>query len=66
MKICNFIKPELDNFRANCNFTDEELQFFEYRAKDMPISVISSYMNISESKANRLSKQIKKKIMRII
>lgn len=66
MKICNFIKPELDNFRTNCNFTDEELQFFEYRAKDMPISVISSYMNISESKANRLSKQIKKKIMRII
>lgn len=66
MKICSFIKPELDNFRMNCNFTDEELQFFEYRAKDMPISIISSYMNISESKANRLSKQVKRKIMRIL
>lgn len=66
MKICDFTKPELDIFREQCNFTDEELQFFEYRAKDKSLVEISHLMNISEAKASTLSKKIKRKIMRVL
>lgn len=66
MKICDFVESELNMFRNKCNFTSEELQFFEFRAKDMSIITISSLMHISESKANRLSKQIKNKIIKVL
>lgn len=66
MKICDFVKWELDMFREECNFTDEELEFFNYRAKDITIEAIAEKMNISEGKANVLSRKVKKKIIKIL
>ena len=45
MKICDFVESELDNFRNKCNFTDEELEFFNLRAKDKSLVQISQIMN---------------------
>ena len=66
MKICDFVESELDNFRNKCNFTDEELEFFNLRAKDKSLVQISQIMNISEAKASVLSKKVKKKIMKVV
>ena len=66
MKICDFVESELDNFRNKSNFTDEELEFFNLRAKDKSLVQISQIMNISEAKASVLSKKIKKKIMKVV
>lgn len=66
MIISDFVEWELEKFRKECNFTDEELEFFNYRAKNISIEQIAELMNISESKANKLSRKVKSKIIRII
>jgi hypothetical protein len=66
MKICNFVEPELELFRAQCNFTDEELEFFNKRAKNISIDTIAEQMSISIAKANKLSKNIKYKITKVL
>ena len=66
MKICDFVKWELDMFRRECNFTDEEMEFFNYRAKNVPIEQIAELMNISKGKADVLSKKVKQKIIKVL
>lgn len=66
MNISDFVEWELNKFRKECNFTDEELEFFEHRAKNIPLEKVAEKMNISESKANKLSKKVKSKILKVI
>ena len=66
MKIRDFTKPELDRFRELCNFTDDELAYFELRAKDKSNVEIALSMNISESQVSKLAKRVKSKIIRVI
>lgn len=66
MKICDFVEWELQKFRDECNFTIEELEFFNYRAKNIPIELIADMMNISVGKANKLSHKVKSKMIRIL
>lgn len=66
MKICDFTKPELDRFRELCNFTDDELQYFNLRAKDRTNVHIALAMNVSESQVSKLAKRVKSKIKRVL
>ena len=66
MIISDFVEWELEGFRKECNFTDEELFFFNRRAKNIPIEQIAEEMNISVGKANKLSAKVKKKILKVI
>ena len=66
MIISDFVEWELQKFRDECNFTDEELEFFNYRAKNKTIEVIAELMNISTSKADTLSRKVKQKILKVI
>lgn len=66
MIISDFVEWELRKFREECNFTDEELEFFNYRAKNISIETIAEKMNISVGKANKLSSKIKKKIIKVL
>lgn len=66
MIIADFVESELQHFRNNCNFTDEELEFFNYRAKNMTIENIAELMNVSVGKANKLSRKVKDKIIKVI
>ena len=66
LQICDFTVPELDRFRELCNFTPDELEFFNLRSRDKSIVEISLIMNISESKASVLSSKVKKKIIKIL
>ncbi len=66
MKLRDFTVPELDKFKALCNFTSDELEYFELRAKDYSNVAIALQMNVSESQVSKLAKRVKSKIIRII
>lgn len=66
MIISDFVEWELQKFRDECNFTKEEMEFFNYRAKDMTIEQIAEEMSISVGKANKLSSKVKKKIIKVL
>ena len=66
MIISDFVQWELDRFRKECNFTDEEEYFFERRAKNITIERIAEEMNISIGKANKLSAKVKRKILKVV
>lgn len=65
MKIYDFTIPELDYFREKCNFTPEEKEVFEYRAKNISLEYIAEIMNISVSTAKRISRRVNKKIIKV-
>lgn len=66
MKICNFVKPELDFLRENCNFVNLEIQIFELRAKGIPLEEIAEALNISSDTARKVSQKINKKIGKVL
>lgn len=66
MKIRDFTVPELDRFRELCNFTDDELRYFNLRSRDKSNVQIAMEMNISEAQVSKLAKRVKSKILRII
>lgn len=66
MKIQDFTKPELDYFRDWCNFTPDELEYFNLRSQDMSNVQIAMTMNVSDSKVSKLAKKVKSKMIRVI
>ena len=66
MKICDFTVPELDRFRELCNFTEDELVYFELRAKNKSNVQIAYEMHVSESTVSVLARKVKKKILRVV
>jgi len=66
MRINDFVEWELEKFRNECNFDKEQLEFFNYRAKNIPIEQIAEKMNISVGKANKLSRKVKDKIIKVL
>lgn len=66
MHICDFVEWELQKFRDECNFTDEEMEFFNYRAKNISIERVAEMMNVSVGKANKLSRKVKDKMKRVL
>lgn len=66
MKIRDFVEYELDVFRNECNFTPDELTYFNLRAKDRSNVQIALEMNISESQVSKLAKRVKTKMIKVI
>ena len=64
-KICDYTKPELDRFRSLCNFTPDELEYFNLRSKDTSNVSIAMSMCISESKLYEIIRKVKSKINRV-
>lgn len=65
MKLCSLIKPEIDYYIENANFTDDELKYFQYKTKDKSNVYISIEMNVSESQVSKIAKRVRDKITRI-
>lgn len=65
MLLRDYTKPELENFVEKCNFTDNELQYFNLKSKDKSIVQISYEMNISERQVSVLAKRVKSKMARM-
>lgn len=66
LKICDFVKWELDMFRDQCNFTEEELTYFNLKAKNKSNVEVSMAMHISEPKVSILARKVRKKIFKVL
>ena len=65
MLLYEFTKPELDYYRANCNFVGDEIQVFELRSKGVTLEEIAEILNVSAVHVGRLSQRVNKKIKRV-
>ena len=66
MQIRDFTVPELETFRKLCNFTDDELEYFNLKAKDKSNVQIAMIMKVSEAQVSKLAKRVKSKMIRIL
>ena len=66
MKIYDFVEWELQKFRDECNFTDDELAYFNLKAKNKSNIRISIEMCVSEPQVSKLAKRVKTKILKVI
>ena len=65
-KIPDFVEWELQYFRDECNFSDEEMMYFNLRAKDKSNIQIAMEMNVSEAKVSKLARRVKDKMIKVI
>ncbi len=66
MQIYDFVEKELEYFRKECNFSSEELEYFNLRAKHLSNQQIAIKMNVSEGKVSKLAKAVKTKILKVL
>lgn len=66
LKICDFVKWELDMFKEQCNFTEEELTYFNLKAKNKSNVEVAMDMHISEPKVSILARKVRKKIFKVL
>lgn len=66
MQIYDFTVPELDKFRELCNFSDQELEYFNLRARHKSNVEIAMSMFVSEAQVSKLAKKVKSKIIRVL
>ena len=66
MKIYDFVEKELAFFRAECNFTESEMAYFNLRAKGKSNVQIAMELHVSEAQVSKLAKRVKSKILRVI
>ena len=66
MRIYDFVESELRWFRQECNFSEDELAYFNLRAKHLSNQQIAIKMNVSEGKVSKLAKSVKTKILKVL
>lgn len=66
MRIADFVKPELDAFREQCNFSEIERRCFEMKAKDCTNIQIALELNISESTVAVIMRRVRTKIVKVL
>lgn len=66
LKIPDFTKRDIDYLLENCNFTKQEEQLFLLRNEEYSLESCAEIMNVSVSTVYRISKKMKKKILKVI
>ena len=66
MVVSDFTKPELDFYRANCNFVGNEINVFELRSQGVPLEVIAERLNMSIDGIKRVSSKVNRKITKVL
>ncbi len=66
MQIYDFTEPELDKFRELCNFSDDELEYLNIKAKRKTNIQIAMQMHVSEAQVSKLAKRVRNKIIRVL
>lgn len=61
-----FTKKEVDYFKENCYFTDEEEKILELRLRGNTIISIAFMLHLSDKTVQGRIKSIKKKILKVI
>lgn len=65
-QLYDFTVPELNKFRELCNFSPQELEYFNLRASHKSNVEIAFTMHVSESQVSKLARKVKDKIKRIV
>lgn len=63
--ISRYVEYELNIFRKECNFSNEELEYFNCKAKNMTIVEICLTMNISQTKMYSISNKVAEKMEKV-
>lgn len=66
MIVSDFTVPELDVFRARCNFVGNEISVFELRSQGIPIEEIAEQLNMSVEGIKRISRKVNRKITKVL
>lgn len=66
LKVPDFTKPEIEYIKEQANFTTQEAQLFLLRNKEHSLEECAEIMNVSVSTIYRISKKMKKKIIKVI
>lgn len=66
LKIPDFTKRDINYLLENCNFTKQEEQLFLLRNEEYSLENCAEMMNVSVSTVYRISKKMKKKILKVI
>ena len=62
MIVSDFTVPELDLFRKQCNFTENERSVFELRSKGVTLEEIAEILNMSVEGIKKVSRKVNRKI----
>lgn len=65
MRISDFVGWELDAYRKECNFTEDERRVFDMLAQDWSMKRIWLELPCSEGKATQLRRTIERKIIKV-
>lgn len=65
-KIPDFVEFELQYFRDQCNFSEDEMRYFNLRAKNKSNIQIAMEMNVSEAKVSKLARRVKDKMIKVL
>ena len=66
MQLYDMVEWELDKFRQECNFTEDEMAYFNLKAKQKSNIQIARLMHVSESKVSDLARKVKSKMKRVL
>ena len=66
MLVSDFTVPELNTFRANCNFVGNEITVFELRSQGIPLEEIAETLNMSVEGIKKVSRKVNRKITRVL
>ena len=66
MQLYDFTVPELNKLRKLCNFSPQELEYFNLRSKHKSNVEIALTMHVSESQVSKLAHKVKDKIKRVL
>lgn len=57
--------PELERYRKLCNFLDDELVYFNMKARDKSNLQVAAALNVSEAQVPRIGARVREKMRRI-
>lgn len=66
MRIKGFVQKEIDYLKENCNFSREEEDFFNLRNDEYTIEQIAEMWECSVGKVNKVSKEVRRKIIKVL
>lgn len=62
MIISDYTVPELDFFRAQCNFVGNEKDVFELRSRGVPLKIIAGQIGLTLDGVKKVSMKVNGKI----
>ena len=66
MQLKRMVEKELEVFRKECNFTEQELTYFNLKAKGKYNFEIAQTMGVSEGTVSNLAREVKSKMKRVL